>query len=199
MTIATTPSPAGAPAVRGSQNGWYIVTLANGDYGLVRWLNNAWQWTGVTPPKAAVTSAMFAGSSYADIGNHPAQWGHLLSQLPTTIQSAMWGLIDAGPITRGQATLIDASGRSVNGSGAVGSDATLEQGIPGANAFGKIKDPLSELIALLTDPHTWIRFAELIGGIALVLMGLRSLTGTATTPVSVIQSAGKKAAMAAAA
>lgn len=58
---------------------------------------------------------------------------------------------------------------------------------------------LSGLLSWLEDPHTWIRLAELIGGAALVLMGLRSLTGSTTTPVSVIQSGAKTAATVAAA
>ena len=57
----------------------------------------------------------------------------------------------------------------------------------------------SGLLSFLTDPKTWLRFLEMIGGGLLILMGLKSLTGdTTTNPVDLIPSSARQAATAAA-
>lgn len=54
-------------------------------------------------------------------------------------------------------------------------------------------------LAFLTDAGTWIRLAEIIGGILLLAMGLKSMTGNATVnPIELVPSSARKAAAAAA-
>jgi membrane-bound lytic murein transglycosylase B len=67
-----------------------------------------------------------------------------------------------------------------------------------------LPDPLKtvgDLIGMVTSAAFWLRVLEVIAGAALIAMGLRTLSGTTTTPITVAQGAaraGKKAAMAAA-
>lgn len=49
-----------------------------------------------------------------------------------------------------------------------------------------LPDPLKvakQFYSLLTAAQTWIRVAEIVGGVALLLMGLKALTGGAVDPV----------------
>lgn len=57
-----------------------------------------------------------------------------------------------------------------------------------AQAAATVAGSLGELVSFLTDPTNWLRIGEVIVGIILVAMGLRSLTGSTTTPLSVAKS-----------
>ena len=62
---------------------------------------------------------------------------------------------------------------------------------PVGDAVAAITKPLTaiERIAeLVTSTEFWVRLGEALLGILLLLMGLRSLTGEATTPVSIARS-----------
>ncbi|HEX6461109.1 MAG TPA: hypothetical protein VF032_19490 [Thermoleophilaceae bacterium] len=54
-------------------------------------------------------------------------------------------------------------------------------------------EELAKVLATLLDPAFWLRVAEAVGGIALLLMGLKSLTGGTVDPVG---AAGRVAARA---
>ena len=66
----------------------------------------------------------------------------------------------------------------------------------GINLPSAITDPLSGLAniaELLTSSSFWIRLGEALAGIILLAMGLRSLTGSSTTPATVARGAVKVA------
>lgn len=62
-----------------------------------------------------------------------------------------------------------------------------------AQAAGTTAGALGQIASLLTSSAFWIRLGEAIAGVILIAMGLRSLTGSSTTPVSVAASAAKVA------
>lgn len=87
----------------------------------------------------------------------------------------------------GASQVQQASGTNLQQSEAVPSNI-----IPSPN----ISSPISGIVniaELLTSSAFWIRLGEAIAGIILIAMGLRSLTGSTTTPVSVAASAAKVA------
>jgi hypothetical protein len=57
------------------------------------------------------------------------------------------------------------------------STATLETGIPGANATGGALSTVSGLISKLTDPSTWLRVAAIVGAGVLLIIGMIELAG----------------------
>jgi lysozyme-like protein len=79
------------------------------------------------------------------------------------------------------------------------STATATEGDPITNALPNIPNPLSGLEAIgnffnkLTDPQLWLRVLEVLAGVALLIMGLMSLSGRTTTPVTVARTAGRTA------
>jgi len=54
-----------------------------------------------------------------------------------------------------------------------------------AETAGSVAGALGQIAALLTSSDFWIRLGEAIAGIILLAMGLRSLTGSTTTPLTV--------------
>lgn len=61
----------------------------------------------------------------------------------------------------------------------------LDTVVPGGETIKQAGSTIGDLVGMLTSLDTWRRLGEVVLGIALVLMGLRSLTGSETTPVSV--------------
>lgn len=109
----------------------------------------------------------------------------------------------AGGEVAGSAGAADAAAVDAATSGEVAAAEGAAGGAAGGGASNLLKSGTSALktattgaalLALLADPHTYIRLAELIGGIALIFMGLRSLTGSTTTPVTVARNVAKVAA-----
>ena len=63
----------------------------------------------------------------------------------------------------------------------------INTGAKGASAVGSA-------VTFLTSGENWIRLLEVIAGVVLVVMGLRTLSGHNTTPVSVTTGAARAAA-----
>ena len=92
-----------------------------------------------------------------------------------------------------------------NPAGAVGS--AIEGNTPPnpldvLKGIDQVGQSLADIAKLVTSGKFWLRVLEVAAGVALLIMGLMSLSGRTTTPVTVVQGAartGKKAAMAAAA
>lgn len=73
-------------------------------------------------------------------------------------------------------------GAGVLGTG-VGPDLAPGAADAAANAIGGALSIPGKFYDLITSPQTWIRLVEMVGGIALLLMGLKALTGGAVDPV----------------
>lgn len=58
-----------------------------------------------------------------------------------------------------------------------------------ANTAGDVGSAVGSIASLLTSAQFWIRLGEAIAGVILIAMGLRSLTGSTTTPVTVVKGA----------
>ena len=56
---------------------------------------------------------------------------------------------------------------------------------------------VGDLIGMVTSGAFWLRVLEVLAGVALLAMGLMSLSGRTTTPVSVAKAAGRNASKAA--
>ena len=89
----------------------------------------------------------------------------------------------------------DAPFRTAGGSsvGVPNADSAGAFGVFGSgpsNPLDAISNPLDlvkSIWSTLSDPHTWIRVVEVLGGIALLLMGLKALTGGAVDPVGAVR------------
>jgi hypothetical protein len=68
---------------------------------------------------------------------------------------------------------------------------TIARGVQ--DAAGALSIP-GKFYGLITNPRTWLRLAEMILGIALLLMGLKSFTGGAVDPVGLATKVAARAA-----
>lgn len=73
-------------------------------------------------------------------------------------------------------------GAGVLGTG-VGPDVAPGAADAAAGAIGSALSVPGQFLKLIADPRTWLRLVEMVLGVALLLMGLRSFTGGAIDPV----------------
>jgi soluble lytic murein transglycosylase-like protein len=65
-------------------------------------------------------------------------------------------------------------------------DATVGAAKKAAGAIEDAAQVPGKFLNLLTNPQTWLRLVEILIGVALLLMGLKSFTGGAIDPVGVV-------------
>jgi Asp/Glu/hydantoin racemase len=86
------------------------------------------------------------------------------------------------------------SGGKLTGSNLAGPAAAVAGAV---NTVTGAASTVGDLVGMLTSAQFWIRVLEVIAGAVLVAMGLRTLSGNTTTPVSVAKGAARNASKAA--
>jgi hypothetical protein len=79
-------------------------------------------------------------------------------------------------------------------------DTSITGGTPATKATQQVAGAASQvgdLIGMVTSAAFWIRVLEVIAGAALIAMGLRTLSGTTTTPITMAKGAARNASKAA--
>lgn len=67
----------------------------------------------------------------------------------------------------------------------------------GLTGIGDVTNTVGHTLGFLTSGKNWIRLGEVVAGVILIVMGLRTLAGHDTTPISVTTGAAKGATKAA--
>ena len=75
---------------------------------------------------------------------------------------------------------------------------SVQQAADTAQAVATWEEQLAKVLGNLLNPRFWLRGLEVLAGIALLVMGLMSLSGRTTTPVTVAKGAARNAGKAAA-
>lgn len=155
--------------------GWYVVALSNGDIGAVYGSQKGgWIWGAINPP-AAVTAYHYMGPHMlSGIAPSPVPGAIALGATQAQIATLAHAADSGGLGTKGQPVLVAPNGSTVSGSAPVAntSDAQatnplpdipgLSPGAPGIDLSG-----ITGFFSWLSDPHTWLRFAE--GLVALII------------------------------
>ena len=71
-------------------------------------------------------------------------------------------------------------------------DQVLNAPSAAVSAIGDVGSSVGSIATLLTSGQFWLRLGEAIAGVILLVMGLRSLSGTTTSPMSVARSVARK-------
>lgn len=206
---APTSTPGIAVYNRATLGGWWLIKLPNGVITLVRqtdigpapWTGRTFDFTysllhflgynqsnfptngeaqGIYLGKAKNINAL-AASNGTQISNALAALGATPQQ-----QNTLAGQIDTASGKLGANVI------AIDPAGHPAADQSTTPSGDAQDVSIKVPNPLSgidAIVAFLTDYHTWIRFGEAIAGVILIAMGLRSLTGSTTTPVTLAKAA----------
>jgi hypothetical protein len=212
--------PASSKQAPNGANNW--LNIGSTDSGFYGAGNPAWS----NPTAAADFTAQWMngatapgyGTASAGIRNILSTAGQNITSQITAIQHSGWAssgypnLVDtvssvtpaetAGLTTDIQKLLAQGPGGLLSGTPSIGGAASGSADLGGAAASAAGLGGVATFFENLTKAQTWVRVGEVIAGIVLIVMGLMSLSGRTTTPVTVVRGAartGKKAAMAAAA
>lgn len=98
---------------------------------------------------------------------------------------------DNGAIKNGHADAFASSGKQSTAPG-VSADPSSEAVGSGVNVNIPGLSGVESIAALLTSGAFWLRVLEVIAGVMLVAMGLRSLSGTTTTPLTVARGVARR-------
>jgi hypothetical protein len=210
--------PASSKQAPNGANNWLnIGATDSGYYGAG---NPAW-----SDPKAAAdfTAQWMAGTAAPGFGTASSGIQSILKTAGKSISDQIVAIQHSGWASSGYPNLVNTV-ESVSGSasggitlqeieqwltgnyaGAAGSAIagnTPSNPLKGIDQVGQALSDMAEILKEAASGKLWLRLLEVLAGVALLAMGLMSLSGRTTTPITVVQGAartGKKAAMAAAA
>jgi hypothetical protein len=211
--------PIGTPGIavynRATLGGWWAIRAPNGSIGVLQQTDIGpapstgrrfdftysslplFGYSQQTFPTGASAQGVYLGHDISTASTHLSAALAQLGATPKQFQGAAVQ-VDTGAWSGTQAPFVIAPGgqpastANTTPHGDVVSDNPLNQ-LPGAKQISDIGSAIGAIAGFLTNPTNWLRIGEVVLGAALILMGLRSLTGSTTTPVSVAKTAMKVA------
>jgi len=216
----TTATPGIAVYNHATLGGWWLLKAPNGSVGIVQQtdvgpapstgrkfdftysLLPLFGYTTKNFPTGSQATGIYLGKTLSDIAKSlPA--GMRAIGPDAQQQAALMQSVDAGSVMRGHSIVVNPGGKGGQTNDpqgtASGSEAVASNILPSPNLSGL--DAIGNFFNKLTNPEVWLRALEVIAGVILLAMGLMSLSGRTTTPVTVVQGAaraGRKAATTAA-
>jgi hypothetical protein len=201
------------PADQGpTKPGWHLVTFKNGAVAVLRWSGQAWVWGSLTAPNSPITGFTYLGSTISAIGNNPKWWDAALAKVPAQIAIDLTSQLDHGILMQGEPVLFTVNKPTASGkptpdagagpgitaqgnSGQTGSEAIPAPIIPTPSvpAISDVGNVLAAIWSAITNPSMWLRVGEALGGVVLIFMALKSLTGVSTPSVATVAKAAARA------